>query len=233
MAIYRPPQRSIPARILVGGAWISGRFHLAEVRCFADALADPTATFLKLTDVTIGGGRQTPFLALRRSAASVIVPLSEEPRVVTRLQPPNLVPQSIECLLDGTSIRGSVHLLPSTRVSDFLRYQQGFFAMRGCTFGGGPLALAGNVPLLFVGATAVVGLCDEAASPGDMADEIEERPSEVKSPGRGLVAAHATAVTSAPVRKPAPAAAPRSQEAPTRTPAPTSAPPVLQRVRPK
>jgi hypothetical protein len=159
------PKRSISTRLLVRDGWISGRFHIGEFQCFAEVIADPHLALLKFSDVSVCGRLRIPLLALPRSEVSLIVPVSDGREVVKRDTPADVVRLSVECLLDGTSVRGSVQALPSFRIAGLMRQQRGFFQMHGCTFDDGPLALGGDVPLVLVNATALVGVSEEAQPP--------------------------------------------------------------------
>jgi hypothetical protein len=157
---YHPPQRPIAARILSLGRWIRGTFHPPKMHAFDDHLANGR-TFFTLTDVDLGGATPVPFLALRVSAAHVVVP--EVPASELLIQPTSgTAPREVSCYLEHLAVRGRLELRAGVRTSDFLAHQEGFIVLRACRL---VPALNGRVeplPVVLVNARAVVALAEEA-----------------------------------------------------------------------
>jgi hypothetical protein len=153
---YRPPQRTIPARVLTPAGWINGTFHLAKLHSFTDFLSS-NAQFFTLTQVVLPSVKKpAPFLGLRRTAARLILPLCEEPQLL--LGPPAGETEDtlVYCLLEAGFLTGRVAVKKRLRISDFLAHQTGFMLLRSCKLGeaGTP------APIAFVNAQAVVGMGD-------------------------------------------------------------------------
>jgi hypothetical protein len=153
---YRPPQRTIPARILTPAGWIHGTFHLARLHSFADFLNTATP-FLTLTQVTLPSGKDpAAFLGIRRSAARLILPLCDEAQLM--LVPPQgeFDEHTVHCLLEAGFLTGRLQVKKRLRVSDFLGHQTGFVMLRDCALG----EARTPAPLAFVNAASVVGMGD-------------------------------------------------------------------------
>jgi hypothetical protein len=153
---YRPPQRTITARILSPAGWITGTFHLSKLHSFADFLNTSTP-FFTLTQVAVPGAAQpAPFVGLRRTAARLILPQAEEADLL--LAPPKgeADERNVHCLLEAGSLSGRVSIQKRLRVSDFLAHQTGFILLRDCALG----EARTPAPTAFVNAQAVVGIGD-------------------------------------------------------------------------
>ncbi len=158
MPEYRPPQRTVPARILTPAGWINGTFHLAKLHSFMDFL-NASTPFFTLTDVVLPGAKQpAPFIGLRRNAARLILPVVEEASLL--LVPPQGETDEylVHCLLEAGFLSGRLAVKKRLRVSDFLAHQSGFMLLRDCALG----EAATPAPLVFVNAQSVVGLGDTA-----------------------------------------------------------------------
>lgn len=176
---YRPPQRAIRATLLTFSRWIRGTFHLPRLHAFEDHLAK-RRQFLTLTDVALGGGPPVPFLALRTSAAHVIVP---DVRVDELYLAPraNAVPREVTCLLERVVIRGRLELLPGVRTSDFLVHQDGYLALHDARITPPLPDRVEPLPVVFVDARAVVAIAELDGEPGERA-EPEARPLATPAP---------------------------------------------------
>lgn len=128
MAGYRPPQRKIEAWIRAGSRWLRGTFHVPELHCFDDHLQKPRP-FLLLTDVSLGGDRVLPFLALRRSFVNIVVPLCPEEKLQIDA-PIGAEWRAVECWLQEAVVVGELALVPGLRVSDFMTRHDGFLTLR-------------------------------------------------------------------------------------------------------
>jgi hypothetical protein len=154
MSEYRPPQRTIPARILTPAGWIAGTFHVAKLHSFADFLAASTA-FYTLTEVVLPTLKSpAPFVGLRRSAARLILPLSDEAQLLLAPQPPDLEAKRVYCLLEAGFLAGTLAVKQRLRLSDHLSIQSGFMLLRDCALGEAKTP----APLAFVNAQAIVGI---------------------------------------------------------------------------
>lgn len=160
---YRPPQRSITALVLSLGRWIRGTFHLSRLHAFDDHLTRGR-TFLTLTDVSLGAGPAVPFLALRASAAHVVVPEASIEELL--LQPtPGTSPRQVSCYLEHVAVHGSLELRPSVRTSDFFARQESFIVLRDCGIVPAPRGREEPFPVVLVNARAVVAVAEESPPP--------------------------------------------------------------------
>lgn len=157
--LYRPPQRAVGAWVLSIARWIRCTFHLPTLQSFDDHLAHGRA-FLPLTNVAIAPGAPLPFLALRASAAHVVVP--DPPEETLQLSPhPGTAPRQVSVYLEHVAVHGTLHLRPGLRTSDFFLYQEGYVALRGCRIAPAVAGLAEPVPIAFVNAGAIVAVAEE------------------------------------------------------------------------
>jgi hypothetical protein len=158
---YHPPQRPVGAFILSLDRWMRATFHLAKLHAFEEHLARGRS-FFSLTNVSLGQGAPLPFLALRASAAHVVVPEVPEPEL--RLQAVvGAHAREVSCYLERVAVHGTLELLPDVRTSDFLSNQTGFILLRDCRI---VPPLAGRpeiVPLAFVNAGAILALAEDGA----------------------------------------------------------------------
>jgi hypothetical protein len=155
---YRPPQRTLPARILTPAGWISGTFHLAKLHSFLDFLNAATP-FYTLTQVVLPAAKQpAPFVGLRRSAARLILPLCDEPELLLAPPATEVDEHRVHCLLEAGFLTGRLAVKKRLRISDFLSHQSGFMMLRDCALG----EARTQVKLAFVNAQAVVGMGDVA-----------------------------------------------------------------------
>ena len=128
MPVYRPPQRQIEAWVLAGTRWLKGTFHLPKLHSFDDHLKKPRPFYL-LTDVTLGGDRILPFLAVRRTFVSVVLPVCIESDLQID-QPIGSKPRAVECWMDEAVVVGEIAIPPNIRVSDFMINHDGFLTLR-------------------------------------------------------------------------------------------------------
>jgi hypothetical protein len=153
---YRPPQRTIPARVLTPAGWINGTFHLAKLHSFTDFLA-ANAQFFTLTQVVLPSvKRPAKFIGLRRTAARLILPICDESQLLLGAQQGEMEDHLVYCLLEAGFLTGRVALKKRLRISDFLAHQTSFIMLRDCKLGeaGAP------APIAFVNAQSVVGIGD-------------------------------------------------------------------------
>ena len=158
---YHPPQRPVPARVLSLGRWIRGTFHVPKLHAFDDHLANGR-TFFTLTGVDLGGAAPIPFVALRASAAHVVVPDVAASELL--LQPVSgTAPREVSCYLEHLAVRGRLELRQGVRTSDFLAHQEGFIVLRACRLVPALPGRAEPLPVVLVNARAVVALAEEGA----------------------------------------------------------------------
>lgn len=157
---YRPPQRQIEAWILAGSRWLRGTFHIPRLHSFDDHL-QKNRPFLLLTDVSLGGDRVLPFLALRRSFVSAVVPLCPEPLLQIDV-PAGAERRAVECLLESAVVVGELALMPGVRVSDFMIHHDGFLTLRRAVVTPSPPEHEALVPCVLVNGREVVGVTEEA-----------------------------------------------------------------------
>jgi hypothetical protein len=157
--VYHPPQRPIAARVLSLGRWIRATFHVPKLHAFDDHLANGR-TFFTLTDVDLGAAMPIPFLALRVSAAHVVVP--EVPSSELLLQSTSgTAPREVSCYLEHLAVRGRLELRAGVRTSDFLAHREGFIVLRACRLVPALPGRAEPLPVVLVNARAVVALAEE------------------------------------------------------------------------
>jgi hypothetical protein len=169
---YRPPQRILPARILTPSGWMRGTFHVPRMQSLLDFVSQQ-APFFSLTGVELASSQIVmPFVALRRSAANLIVPACDERSLLLAREQPNAVVLTVTCVLEAGTVSGRLAVPPHLRVSDYLAHSAGFLVMRDADLG-----LAGVLaPIVLVNAGALVALSDSA--PAAAAEAAPERPGD-------------------------------------------------------
>lgn len=129
MADPPPVLRQMPAEVLCSLGWIHGTLHLAAHHSLDEYLA-LTGPSIKLTRVRIPQEPEAQqFLALRRDSISLVVPVMGGP-VVTSVAYGPTKRREIACLLPDRILRGSVDMPAALRLSDFLRLEGPFLAVR-------------------------------------------------------------------------------------------------------
>jgi hypothetical protein len=169
---YRPPQRAVAAFILSLDHWIRATFHLPKLHAFEEHLARGRS-FFALTNVSLGRGTVLEFLALRVSAAHLVVPEVAEREL--RVPPAGGTrPRDVSCYLEHVAVHGTLELLPGVRTSDFLAHQEGFITLRACRI---VPPLAGRpepLPVVFVNAVAILAVAEEGGHVGERQGEPSE-----------------------------------------------------------
>jgi hypothetical protein len=173
---YRPPQRQIEAWILAGTRWLRGTFHVPRLHSFDDHLAKPRP-FLLLTGVSLGGDRTLPFLALRRSFVSAVIPLCPEP--LLQLSPRlGAEARAVECWLENAVAVGELMVMPGVRVSDFMIHHDGFITLRRAVVTPAPPGQEELVPCVLVNNRSVVAVTEEqGVLDAELAKEAEAEPA--------------------------------------------------------
>ncbi len=161
MSGYRPPQRQIDAWILAGSRWLHGTFHVPQLHSFDDHLKKPRP-FLLLTDVSLGGDRTLPFLALRRSTVNLVIPACP----VTLLQIDAMAGaegRAVECWLEDAVVVGELSLRPGVRISDFMIHHDGFLTLHRAVVTPPPPGAEEFVSCVLVNGRSVVAVTEENA----------------------------------------------------------------------
>jgi len=175
---YHPPQRAVGAFILSLSQWIRATFHLSKLHAFEEHLARGRA-FFPLTNVSLGQGTQLEFLALRATAAHLVVPEVTEREL--SLQPAaGARPRDVSCYLEHVAVHGTLELLPGVRTSDFLAHQQAFIMLRGCRIVPPLPGRPEPHPVVFVNAGAILAVAEEGGRVGErQADAPSNTPAPV------------------------------------------------------
>ena len=169
MQSYRPEIREVAVHCFADGLWISGAICVPGQRALVDHLnqGDP---FLKLRKAELAPATPFGFLALRRSAVSLVVPLLGADRVEQERPMGNFAEKSISCLLPGGTVTGRVSLLSNLRVSDHVMRAPGFLPIHDCRIhlhDSGETLSAEPLPVALINVHCVVGVSEpEDTSPG-------------------------------------------------------------------
>jgi hypothetical protein len=166
MCPYHPPQRAVGAFILSLGRWMRATFHLSKLHAFDEHLAHGR-TFFSLTNVSLGTGAPLEFLALRVSAAHLVVPEGAD-RELHLQAAPEARGRDVSCYLEHVAVHGSLALLPGIRTSDFLAHQEGFILLRNCRLVPPLPGRPEPLPIVFVNARAIVAVAEEGGRAGDL-----------------------------------------------------------------
>lgn len=170
---YHPPQRAVGAFILSLDHWFRATFHLPLLHAFEEHLERGRA-FFPLTNVEFGHGAILDFMALRASAAHVVVPAVAERELL--LQPVvGTRSREVSCYLEHVAVHGTLELLPSVRTSDFLAHQTGFIMLRGARIVPRLQQRPEPLPVVFLNAEAVLAVAEKGA---DIEEQEEALPRE-------------------------------------------------------
>lgn len=145
MASYRPPLRVIPVRVLTPSGWLRGSFHVPRFLSLLEFLAQD-APFLALTGVAVlGSPEELPFVAIRRSAALLVLPACDEKELLLP-SPGAARSRRVVCVLACGAVTATVAVEQPLRLSDWLAREAGFLVLRDVDLGAArtqaPLALA-------------------------------------------------------------------------------------------
>lgn len=176
---YHPPQRATPAFIFSLDRWIRGTFHLAKLHAFEDHLARDRA-FFPLTEVALGQGTVLAFLALRASAAHLVVPEGAERELLRSGAPASDArSREVSCYLERVAVHGILELPPGVRTSDYLANRDGFIALRGCRIVAPLPGRPEPHAVVFVNAGAILAVAEEG---GRVAEHGPEAPGKTDAP---------------------------------------------------
>jgi hypothetical protein len=112
--------------------------------------------------VSLGGDRILPFLALRRSFVSVVVPLSPEPLLQIDV-PVGSEPRRVECWLRESVVVGELSMAPRIRVSDYMIHHDGFHTVRRAILTPPPPGREEFASVVLVNGREVVAVTEENA----------------------------------------------------------------------
>jgi len=121
--------RQVPIEIFCVLGWIQGVLHVPAHQSLDEylALSGPS---IKLTRVRIPRELEPqPFLALRRDSVSLVVPVMGGPVVSSGAYGPTKS-REVACLLSDSVLRGVMEVPAALRLSDFLRMEGPFLAVR-------------------------------------------------------------------------------------------------------
>jgi hypothetical protein len=159
---YKPPQRTLMARIRTPAGWIQAMLHVPRNHSLVEHLG-AGFPFWNLTEAKLPGQSElVPFFALRKEEATVVIPECSEAELL--LAPAHGATQKhrLSCLLESGTLIGDIEIVANVRVSDYLLHHSGFIFLRNATLvensgGGKELAMA------LVNATALVGVSEPHA----------------------------------------------------------------------
>jgi hypothetical protein len=124
-----PLFRQVPAEMLCTLGWVYGTLHIPAHQALDEFFA-LSGRSLRLTHVRVPCEPEPlSFLALRREGVSVIAPSTGGP-IVSPRRPGPTSPRQIACLLGDGMLRGTVEVPTGLRLSDFLRLEGPFLAVR-------------------------------------------------------------------------------------------------------
>jgi hypothetical protein len=129
--VANPPAvlRQSPVEILCPLGWIQGTLHVPAHQSLDEYLALSGAS-IKLTRVRIPREPEAqPFLALRRDSISVVAPVMGGP-VLSNVAYGPTKNREVACLLPDSVLRGIMEVPAALRLSDFLRMEGPFLAVR-------------------------------------------------------------------------------------------------------
>lgn len=152
-----PAPRQIPVKIFTHAGWIMGAMHVPGRRNFVDHL-NATRDWLKLTGVRMPGSEeQTPFLALRRASASIIVPSCPPAMLLLKAPSPGMKDHQVTCLLESGALYGHLQVPGTIRVSDYLTSNREYMLLQNCTFGEEDQEIT---PIVIVNATTLIAVSE-------------------------------------------------------------------------
>ena len=170
MSPLKPSLHRVKALVATPSGWFRGTFHVPGVQGFLTYL-NHQEEVLKLTEAILPGSKEPhPFLAIHKSATSLILPLEG-------LDPLNPGPANaaqdlrlVTCLLPQGSIRGHLELPQALRTSDFLMRKPGFVAFRRCYISPNPYLPPQEItdqafPLIFLNTHSLVATTEEVEIP--------------------------------------------------------------------
>jgi hypothetical protein len=168
----RPKQRAVAAEILLSTRWIAGTLPVPETQSLTDFL-NTSGAFVKLTDASVPGlERAAEFLALQRSAVSLVAPTVPEERVETEGGAGITSPWRIACVFEQGILYGRLDFLVNLRLSDYLRQQAGFLVVRDGVWAsaagaeGAPMPSGGHWPVVLVNPARALGVVEGDNPPG-------------------------------------------------------------------
>jgi hypothetical protein len=129
MSSYKPKTRNVAASVYTSAGWISGAYVVPPIQGFLDFL-NQSKSFVKLTGVQLPDGSQTPFLAMPRNVALVIIPDQADQNLQARSGTGLTSPHRVLCLLDAGVVEGTLEIANNLRVSDYLMQHTDFIALR-------------------------------------------------------------------------------------------------------
>jgi len=178
MSSYRPQQRVIPARVLTPNGWLRGSIHLPRFHSVIEFLAQGSP-YLTLTGVATAGREELPFVAIRRSAALLVLPCCDE-RQLLLAATPGARHRRVVCVLPCGAVTATVAIESPLRLSDWLSCQESFFAVRDVDLG----PAGTRAPLALVNAGALLSVAELPAEAQPSAEVVPLRQGGAPAQGR-------------------------------------------------
>ena len=163
----RPLQTAIPVIVFAPSGFIRGTLHLPSVKTLQSFL-NSQDEILKLTEAVLPGSDQVhSFLALHKSAITLVVPQGPIEMPKTGIGAAPLEQRLVTCLLTLGSMRGHLEVPETLRTSDFLLRNTGFIEFHQCYVGSTSYfdpseATGAPLPLVIVNSRNMVGVTEEA-----------------------------------------------------------------------
>ncbi len=164
----RPLQTAVPVIVFTPSGFIRGTLHLPSVKTLQSFL-NSQDEILKLTEAVLPGSDQVhPFLALHKTAITLVVPQGPLDNPKVGLGTPPREQRLVTCLLTLGSMRGHLEVPETLRTSDFLLRNTGFIEFHQCYVGSTSYfdpseATGAPLPLVIVNSRNMVGVTEEAA----------------------------------------------------------------------
>lgn len=168
-------QAAIPVIVFTPSGFIRGILHLPPGKTLQSFL-NSQDEILKLTEAVLPGSDQVhPFLALHRSAITLVVPQGTLEAPKPAISGPQREQRLVTCLLSLGSMRGYLEVPESLRTSDFLLRNTGFIEFHQCYVGSttyfDPSEATGEpLPLVIVNSRNMVGVTEEAMAMAEVSE---------------------------------------------------------------
>ena len=163
--MYKPSQRRVHIDVLATAGWISGTFHV-PVKNSLVATLNKKGEFLSLTQVATGEDAPVlDFLALRREAIMLVIPEADDIERHASLPPGHYEHARVRCILADATVEGTIQMLASLRISDFLETNPGFFLLSDASLSLHDGQRHERVPHLIVNTTHVLAVSDPIGRP--------------------------------------------------------------------
>lgn len=165
MSHYKPQQRKVPATVLTTAGFIEATFHVTQRGALLEQL-DTVEEFYSVTDASLAGVEtRVDFLALGRDSLIFLVPRDEQGTLLTAPVHPQQTDR-VFVLFEGGILSGNMEWREGVRLSDFVKRQDGFIALRDCQIVMGQLLAEAKqmraVAEVVVHVNHIVGISEQA-----------------------------------------------------------------------